>query len=418
MVDTASVVIVGAGHSGFQTAKSLRDSGFTGPVTVLNGDAEAPYQRPPLSKAYLTGKSGFDDLRFAAQEFYARMDITLRNGVRAETINPAGRTLGLSDGTILPYGHLVLATGTKPRELTVPGSDADGVVGLRSVADADDIAARLETSRNVVVIGAGFIGLEFVSVAVAKGHTPVVLEFAPRILGRAASEPVSEYFLSHYRQQGVDFRLGTAVERIETIDGKAVAVVDSKGTRHPADLVVVGIGVLPETSLAEQAGLTIDNGIFVDEFLGTSDPHISAVGDCCSYPSTTAGRVVRLESVQNATDHGRCVAAKIVGTPRPYMELPWFWSDQGTKKLQIAGLNFGSDQQVIRGDLGGGKFSVFMYNDGELVAVDSVDRPMDHMSARRLMAAKVPLSPQDAGDPDFDLKAFALKARTAAATGA
>ena len=418
MVETASVVIVGAGHGGFQVAKSLRDLGYAGAVTVINGDTEMPYQRPPLSKAYLTGKTGFDDLRFAAEDFYARMDVTLRNGVRAEIIDRAGRTLGLSDGTIMPYGHLVLATGTRPRELAVPGSDAEGVFVLRSVGDADAIAARMETSRNVVVIGAGFIGLEFVSVAVANGHAPVVLEFAPRILGRAVSEPVSEYFLSHYRQQGVDFRLGTGVARIETSDGRAVAVIDGNGTRHPADLVVVGIGVLPETSLAERAGLTIDNGILVDEFLGTSDPHISAVGDCCSYPSATAGRLVRLESVQNASDHGRCVAAKIAGTPRPYAELPWFWSDQGAKKLQIAGLNFGSDHQVIRGETASGKFSVFAYSGGELVAVDSVDRPMDHMSARRLLAAGVRLAPEDAADPGFDLKGYAIKAQATAAAHA
>jgi 3-phenylpropionate/trans-cinnamate dioxygenase ferredoxin reductase subunit len=411
----SSVVIVGAGHGGFQTAKSLRDRGYAGTVTVVESSEAPPYQRPPLSKAYLNGKSSFEDLHFAERRFYEESEIRVLSGVRAESIDSKERVVRLSDGTALAYGHLVLATGTKPRMLSVVGAAAEGVHVLRTVGDADQIAERLIDSRNIVVIGGGFIGLEFVSVALARGHNPVVLEFADRIMGRAVSEPVSGYFLDHYRQQGADIRLDCGVAHIETSNGRVVAVVDSKGDRHPADLVIAGIGVLPETSLAASAGLDIDNGILVDEHLGTSDPHISAVGDCCSYPSQHAGRAVRLESVQNATDHGRAVAAKIVGAPRAYAELPWFWSDQGTKKLQIAGLNFGHDRQIVRGEPAQGKFSVFLYKGDELVAVDSVDRPMDHMAARRLLSAGASLAPEDAADSAFDLKGYALRAGAVAA---
>ncbi|MDR7084128.1 3-phenylpropionate/trans-cinnamate dioxygenase ferredoxin reductase subunit [Arthrobacter ginsengisoli] len=414
MLHASSVVIVGAGHGGYQTAKSLRDLGYDKPITVLNEDGDMPYQRPPLSKAYLTGKSSLEDLSFAPADYYQAADITLMRNAMVKSIDRQARTVTLSDGSVLPYGHLVLATGTRPRELDVPGSTAEGVFSLRKLADADALAARLAASRDVVVVGAGFIGLEFVSVALAHGKAPVVLEFAPRILGRAASEPVSEYFASYYREQGVTIVPGTGVAEIETAGGAVSAVVDSNGVRHAADMVVVGIGVLPETGLAQRAGLAVENGIVVDESLGTSDPHISAIGDCCSYPSVTAGRMVRLESVQNATDHARCVAAKLVGKPRRYAEIPWFWSDQGPKKLQMAGLNFGSDRQVVRGDVPAGKFSVFLYDGDDLVAVDSVDRPMDHMSARRLMAAGIRLPPEDAADPGFDLKGFALRAQAAA----
>lgn len=415
MLNPSSVLIVGGGHGGYQAAKSLRDLGYDKPITILNEDADVPYQRPPLSKAYLKGEASHEDLKFAQDQYYDAAGITLRSNSVVESIDRSARTVTLADGTVLPYGHLVLATGTRPRELDVPGSAANGVFALRNLADADAIAAGLSASQDVVVIGAGFIGLEFVSVALAQGKTPVVLEFAPRIMGRAASEPVSDYFAAYYRAQGVTLLTGTGVMEIESRDGKVSAVIDSHGVRHPASMVLTGIGVLPQCGLAEDAGLAVDNGIVVDEWLGTSDPHISAIGDCANYPSVTAGRMVRLESVQNATDHARCVAAKLMGAPRTYAEVPWFWSDQGPKKLQMAGLNFGSDRQVIRGDVDTGKFSVFLYNNNELVAVDSVDRPMDHMSARRLMAAGIQLAPEEAADPGFDLKGFALRAQAAAA---
>lgn len=402
-----SVVIVGAGHAGFQAAKSLRDQGYTGPVTVVDGNAGAPYQRPPLSKAYLTGTSPREELNFAAADYYRTAGIEVRDGVHATAIDRAEQLVRLSDGSGLPYGHLILATGAEARELTVPGHTARGIHSLRTLEDADGISEQLDTATNVVVIGAGFIGLEFVSVALARGHRPLVIEAAPRVLGRAVSPVISDFFLDYYLQQGVTVLLDTGVTEFETVDGQVSAVIDGNGVRHPAELVVVGIGVLPHARLAEAAGLELDNGVRVDEFLTTSDPNISAIGDCCSYPSATALRRVRLESVQNATDHARCVAAKIAGTPRAYAEVPWFWSDQGPKKLQIAGLAFDGDQTVVRGDVSSGKFSVFVYREGELIAVDSVDKPMDHMSARRIMAAGLDLPAEAAADSEFDLKSYA-----------
>ncbi|MHA6695237.1 NAD(P)/FAD-dependent oxidoreductase [Homoserinimonas sp. A520] len=402
-----SVVIIGAGHAGFQAAKSLRDQGYGGPVTVVDGNAGAPYQRPPLSKAYLTGKSPREELLFAAADYYSTAAIDVRDGVHAIAIDRTNQSVRLSDGSDLSYGHLILATGAEPRELAIPGHDAAGIHSLRTLEDADGISEQLQNATNVVVIGAGFIGLEFVSVALARGHSPIVIEAAPRVLGRAVSPVISEFFFNHYREQGATILLNTGVAEFETVDGRVSAVIDAHGVRHPADLVVVGIGVLPHAQLAEAAGLEVDNGVRVDEYLTTSDPNISAIGDCCSYPSATALRRVRLESVQNATDHARCVAAKIVGAPRAYAEVPWFWSDQGAKKLQIAGLAFDGDQAVVRGDVSSGKFSVFVYREGELIAVDSVDKPMDHMNARRIMAAGLELPAEAAADAEFDLKSFA-----------
>lgn len=408
----AGIVVAGAGQAGFQLAASLRENGFKDPITLVGDEAALPYQRPPLSKAYLAGKTDQEGLFLRPPGFFAEHAITHRPGLRAVAIDRAERRLQLSDGDSLPYDHLVLATGARNRPLPVPGADLEGVRQLRGLADADALKADIAASRAVVVVGAGFIGLEFAAVAAARGLAVTVIEAAERPMARAVSAEMGDFFRGAQEALGVRFAFGAGVTAILGRDGRATGVALADGRELPADLVLVGIGVLPNGDLAAEAGLPAENGVQVDAFLGTPDPAISAIGDCARFPTPfarglTADGTVRIESVQNAIDQGRCLAARLVGKPAAYGALPWFWSDQGPHKLQIAGLSGPGDDSVVRGS--GNAFSVFRFRDGRLSAVESVDRAGDHMIARRLIAAGTPLGPDQAADPAFDLKALALQ---------
>lgn len=416
-----TVVVVGTGQGGFQAAASLREEGFEGRVVLLGDEPDLPYQRPPLSKAYLTGKAGAELVRLRPERFYAEHRIELRAGERAAAIDRAGRQVVLASGEErLPYDHLVLATGAHNRALPVTGGGLDGVFQLRSLAEAEALRRRLDVARRAVVVGAGFIGLEFAAVAAGRGLQVTVVEAAARVMARAVSAPVSDAFRATHERLGVRVALGAAVVEILGADGRVTGVATADGRQLPADLVLVGIGVLPNTGLAAEAGLAIANGIVVDEHLLTRDPAISAIGDCAAFPCRHAagGAPTRLESVQNAVDQARCVAARLAGRPAPYASLPWFWSEQGPLKLQIAGLTTPHDRAVPRGDPAkvgeGGGFSVFCFRGGELVGVESVNRPLDHILARKLLAGGAGLAPEQAADPDFDLKAHAnaLKVRS------
>lgn len=402
----SKVVIVGAGQAGFQVAASLRQDGFDGEVTLVGDEAGLPYQRPPLSKAYLKGVIGADSLEFRPGTFFAEHRIDLLHG-RAAAIDRTNRRVTLEDGRALGYDHLVLATGAHNRLLPVPGADLDGVCGLRGLADADRLRERLRDVRRVVVAGAGFIGLEFAAVAAALGLDVHVLEMAERPMARAVSRPMSDAFAQAHRGWGVKLDLGQGLSRIEGRDGRVAAVETTGGSRIETDLVVFGIGVIPNMRLAEEAGLATGNGIAVDAHLLTSDPAISAAGDVAQFPSVQAGHDVRLESVQNAVDHARTIAARLMGHAVPYTAIPWFWSDQGDLKLQIAGLMIGQDAEIVVGDADKPAFSVLGFREGTLIAVESVNRASDHMAARRLLAARSALSPQEAAVPGFDLKAWA-----------
>lgn len=403
-----NVVIVGTGQGGYQLAASLREEGFSGPITLVGEEPGLPYQRPPLSKAYLTGKTDADGLLLRAAPFYAERGIEILAPEQAVAIDREAHLVQLRSGRALPYGHLVLATGARNRLLPVPGADLDGVFYLRSRQDADLIRARLDGARRVVVVGAGFIGLEFAAVAASLGRDVTVLEALGRPMARALSLPMSEYFQRAHEAAGLKLRFGETVIRITGEDGQATGVETADLDHVPADLVVVGIGVVPNVELAAEAGLALENGIRVDGQLSTADPAISAIGDCVGYPSTFAeGRVVRLESVQNAVDQAKCVAARLAGKPAPYGAVPWFWSDQGAMKLQMVGLTDGHDHAVLRGDPASGAFSVFCYRGDRLLGVESVNRPADHMIARRLMAKGLNLTPAEAGDVSLDLKAHA-----------
>ena len=398
------VLIVGAGHAGFQLAASLRQHGFGEAIRLINDEAHLPYQRPPLSKAYLKGAGGPDSLMFRPDKFYRDQNIELIAD-RVVSIDRAARRLKLASGSSLDYGHLVLATGARNRLLDIPNANLDGVRYLRTLDESEALRQRIAPGQHVVVIGAGFIGLEFAATARAKGLEVDVVELGARVMARAVTAEISEFFQARHTAAGIRIHLGVQVTSIES-DGASITGVSLSDGRHiPADLVVVGVGVLPNVELAHEAGLPVAAGIIVDDQLLTSDPDISAVGDCALYASPRFGGSLRLESVQNATDHARCVAARLTGDAKTYDGLPWFWSDQGPDKLQIAGLTTGYDRVVVRGDREQGAFSAFCYKSGQLVGIESINRAGDHMFGRRLLAANGSITPEQAADTSFDLKA-------------
>jgi 3-phenylpropionate/trans-cinnamate dioxygenase ferredoxin reductase subunit len=406
----SGIVIVGAGQAGFQLCASLRQAGFAEPVTIVGDEPALPYSRPPLSKAYLSGEADRDTLALRPASFYPEHDVTALAGERVASIDRAGRLVRLESGGTLAYDHLVLATGARNRPLPVPGADLPGVRQLRTLEDADALIAEMGRVRSVAIVGAGFIGLEFAAVCAAKGISVTVLEGASRVLSRSVSAPMAAAIEAAHVSAGVTFVFDAVVSAVTGAE-RADGVATADGRSFPADLVLVGIGVLPNAALAAEAGLAVSDGIEVDAFLATSDPAISAIGDCANHPSPFAdGARVRIESVQNAVDGARCVAARLTGKPTPYSAVPWFWSDQGPLKLQIAGLGAPHDLAVPRGDPASGAFSTFCYRGGRLVGVESLSRPADHMIARRLLQSGVSLPPEQASDPDFDLKAFALSA--------
>lgn len=402
------IVIVGAGQAGLQAAASLRDLGCKDPIHLLGEEPEPPYQRPPLSKGFLQGKAGEDTLLLKPPAFYEKAAVALRTRTRAVRIDRAARNLHLDDGSALAYAHLILATGARNRLLPVEGADLAGVHYLRDWGEARALKEAMGAARSVAVIGAGFIGLEFASVARRQGKPVAVLDIAARVMARAVSPALSSHFEALHRAAGIDLRLGVSTRRLRGSGGRVGAVEFADGRSLEADLVVVGIGVLPNAELAAQAGLAVENGIRVDATLLTGDPAISAIGDCASFPDVVDGSLVRLESVQNAVDQAKCVALRLMRSAQPYKAVPWFWSDQGETRLQMAGTAPRSDLDVVRGDPATGSFSVFRFLDGRLRVVESVNAPHDHLAARRLVAAATGLTPEEAADPRVDLKAKAL----------
>ena len=405
-----SIVIVGAGHAGVQAAASLREEGSDDAIVLLSAEPDLPYQRPPLSKAFLKGQMDRAGLPLRAEQFYRDKAIDLRLGVAATRIDLAARRVELASGPAEPFDHLILATGARPRPFVVPGAELEGVLGLRNIADAATIRERLGAGRRVVVIGAGFIGLEIAATALTLGGEVTIVEIA-RPLGRAVSPPTSDFFLDAHVVFGARFRLGVGVAAIEGAAGAVSAVALSDGERVPADLVIVGVGVLADDRLARAAGLACGDGILVDDRLVASDPAVSAIGDCAQFPQHSVGKLLRLESVQNATDQARAVARRLTGKPEAYAALPWFWSDQGDLKLQIAGLSHGVDRWVVRGEPKQRAFAVFGFRGDKLAAVETINRGAEHMAARRIIGGGLPINPLEAADPAFDLRKLALSAK-------
>ncbi|MFE0800636.1 NAD(P)/FAD-dependent oxidoreductase [Streptomyces sp. NPDC058812] len=399
----ASVVVVGAGQGGYQTAASLREYGYRGRVTLISAEDALPYERPPLSKAYLTGGSDSAQLWLRPVTYYVRQSIDLVQGTVTE-IDPAARTVRLADGTAYAYGHLVLATGARPRMLDVPGIGLRGVHTLRTERDAAALRRSLEAVRHVVVIGAGFIGLEFAAAARMSGCEVTVVEARDRPLARVVSARTAECFTRLHHQRGTRFLFGRVVAALRGDGRGQVTAVELDGADVlPADLVLVGVGVSPCTDLATSAGLPVGDGIIADSSLLTADPHISAIGDCAAFPQVHSGNLLRLESVQNAVGHAESVAARLTGAAGPYDRLPWFWSDQFSTTVQIAGVDEGHDTEVVLGD-DPDAFSVLLFGGRTLLAVESVNRPTDHLAARRLLGRRVRLTPEDAAAKGFSLK--------------
>jgi 3-phenylpropionate/trans-cinnamate dioxygenase ferredoxin reductase component len=405
----AGTLIVGASQAGLQLAVSLRDAGETGPITLIGEEPHAPYQRPPLSKAYLQGSTELEQLWLRAPEVLAGNDISLVTGERIDTLElndggPSGLARTLS-GRVLTFDRLALTVGARPRRLDAPGADLDGVTYLRTADDATLLRDLQSDAQSVVVIGGGFIGLEAAAVARAQGKSVTVVEAADRLIGRAVAPVVSEFYRAAHARRGVDVRVGARVTQLSGNDNRVQDVELSDGSWIPADLVIVGIGVVPRSQLARQLKLDYDGGIVVDRFARTSNPTVVAAGDCTVQPNPLTGRgSVRLESVQNAISQAKTAAATLMGRSEPNDAVPWFWSDQYNLKLQIAGLSAGHDQYVVRGDIDSEAFSVLYYRDGALLAVDSVNAPRDYMAVRRALTQGSTISAEAAADSAVALK--------------
>jgi 3-phenylpropionate/trans-cinnamate dioxygenase ferredoxin reductase subunit len=400
-----SMVIIGAGQAGLQIAESLRAEGFGGPIALLAGEGLPPYQRPPLSKAWLQGDLPEERLFLRGAEALAAKKIDLRLGASAQAIDPSAQTVRLSDGSTLAYAGLALATGARARRPPLPGVELDGVHVLRDIGDARRIFRAMNTAKHCVVIGGGFIGLEVAATARKRALPVVVAEAADRLMARAVTPHISAFFAAAHRAHGVDFLFGAEVAALEGRDGSVSCVLTRAGQRLPADLVILGVGAIPNDELAVAAGLVCERGVVVDRCARTSDPHIVAAGDCTVFRRED-GALLRFESVQNAVEQGKAAAASLLGREKPFNATPWFWSDQYDLKLQMAGLSQGHDACVQRPGDGENAFTLFYYRDGRLIAADSVNRPGEHLLARKLLDAGVSPDPSQAGDPAYDLRAL------------
>ena len=401
------LVIVGASYAGVQLAASARELGFEERIVIVGDEAHAPYQRPPLSKGLLTGKTSVDNLALRGPDFFAQNGIELTLGRRATALDPGARSLRLDDGAVLDYGWLALATGARCRPFALPGSTLDGVFELRTLDDALRIADAAGRSERACVIGGGFIGLEVASALRARGAEVTVVEAQPQLLARAFPPQMSAYVEDAHRRRGVAILTGHGVRSLHGAQGRVAAVELDDGIRIDCDLVVLGIGVLPNAELAQQAGLAVDNGIVVDMLGRTSAPQVLAAGDVASMALPPAPGVparMRLESIQSANDGARALASLVVGRAAPCTAVPWFWSDQFDLKLQMAGLAGPGDDVVLRGDMASDRFSVFYLRQGTLVAAHSVNKPAEHMQSRKLIGARARPGADQLADPSFDLK--------------
>lgn len=405
------VIIIGAGQAGGETAQRLRQGGFEGEITLIGEEPVAPYQRPPLSKAYLKGDLDIDRLMLRPASVYAEERIALLTKTRGVWIDRANRKVRVEGGRELPYDALVLATGAKPRKLPLVGADLDGVHLFRTAADVDRVRERFVSGAKLVVVGAGYIGLEVAAVARQCGLEVTVLETAVRPLARVTSPEVAGFFLDEHTRQGVRFVLGGQCALIKGAD-RVTGVALTDGAELPADLVIAGIGVTPDIAIAEQCGLTVNNGIVTDRHCRTSDPNIFAIGDCAARPMVHyGGQIARLESVHNAVEGAKIVAATLTGGKAHTEEAPWFWSDQYDLKLQIAGLFQGYDHVVFRGVMADRAFAAFYYKGDKLIAVDAVNRPAEYLGAKMLIQTNRTLPPNVIEDMSRPMKELVASAR-------
>ena len=397
-------VIIGAGQAGVQAVQSLRAEGFQGRLTMVGDEAYPPYQRPPLSKAYLLGTFARERLFLKSEEFYREAGCELVLNMRATGINRAARTVALNDGRMLAYDRLLLATGTRVRPLKCPGADLEGVHYLRDIADVDGLQDAFRHGQRIAIVGGGYIGLEVAAVGAKRGLSVTVFETADRLMPRAVSKPISDFFEAEHKKAGEILKLNTQVEGLE---GKGkVEAVRAGGVSYPADLALVGIGVVPNDELAAAAGLACNDGIVVDRNTMTSDPAIFAAGDCTRHHGRE-GVEIRLECVQNAIDQAKHAALAMMGRPKTYSEVPWFWSDQYDLKLQSAGLPRPGDAMVVRGEPSSRKFAVFHLRDGAVAAVEAVNAAPEYLIGKKLIAANAKIPPEKLADASLPMKSFA-----------
>ena len=400
------VVIAGAGHAAGQLAASLRQKSFPGTITLVGDESWPPYQRPPLSKRFLAGELPAERLFFKPPAFYAAQHIDVVTGSRIASVERSHRCVVTASGERIGYDTLVLATGSRPRHLRIPGSDLEGVHYLRSIDDVTRIRADLDHASSVAIIGAGYIGLEVAAVMRQLGYAVTVIEMADRVMSRVVSPVVSGFYRAEHAAKGVRLLLSTGVEAFEGAT-RVDTVRTSGGTAHPADMVIVGIGIVPNTELAAASGLEVEDGVVVDTRCRTSDEHIYAVGDCTAHPNAVYGRRVRLESVHNALEQARTAAANICGEDAEYSQVPWFWSDQYDLKLQIAGLSEGYDEVVLRGEPGERSFSCLYLRDGVLIACDAVNSPRDFVQSKALIEARRRIAAERLADTGIQLQELA-----------
>lgn len=400
-----TTIIIGAGHAGGVLATSLYQNKYAGRVIVIGNENYLPYQRPPLSKTFLVGDVELKSLFLKPQDTYDKAGIELRPKIDVEKINREDKSITLSDGETLNYNKLALTTGGRARRLNLPGSDLQGVYYLRNIDDVIALQPKFTAGCKLVIVGGGYIGLEVASAGIKLGLNVTVLEAEERVLARVTAPELSSFYQQVHAEAGVDIRTNTQVTAFEG-DENVQAVVCKDGSKIEADIVLVGIGLIANTELAEQAGLEVDNGIVVDEYMRTSDPDILAAGDCANHHDKLLGRRLRLESVPNAMGQARTAAATICGLDKPYDALPWFWSDQYNLKLQMAGINQGYDELVLRGSPDTRSFAAFYLKDGAVIAVDAVCRPPEFMVGKRLITDRVKVDPAQLADESVNIKSL------------
>ena len=396
------IVIIGAGHAAGQAAASLRQAKFAGPITIIGDEAHVPYQRPPLSKQYLAGTQLADKVYLRAEKFYADKDIQLMLDTRATQIDPSTKTINLDNGETIAYEKLLISTGSRPRKLSIEGSDLSGIHYLRTMDDVDGIRADVKPGANLVIVGGGYIGLEVAAVGIELGMNVHVLEMEERILQRVTTPEMSAYYHKLHTDRGVHIHTQTGV--IGFSGNGSVEKVLCGDESFDADIVIVGIGIIPNTEIAEEAGIHCENGIVVDDHCRTSDPDIYAAGDCTNHPNPLMNKRLRLESVPNAMDQARVSTANMLGDDKVYAAIPWFWSDQYDLKLQMVGFSADGDSQVLRGDMDTHQFAIFYLKDGKVVAADAVNSPKEFMLCKQLVGK--PADPAKLADPETDLKSL------------
>jgi 3-phenylpropionate/trans-cinnamate dioxygenase ferredoxin reductase subunit len=397
-------VIIGASHAAAQLAPTLRQEGWQGRIIIVGDEPYMPYHRPPLSKTFLSGEKSLEDINIRPPIIYEKAEIEFMLNTRVESIDRDNKKLSLDSGETLEYNKLALTTGSRVRKVDLPGIDLEGVYYLRDVNDVEKIKAHVEAGKKAVIVGGGYIGLETAAVLRQSGMEVSVLEMMERVLQRVTAPEVSAFYDRIHSEEGVNINCGVGVSAIEG-ETKVSKVICSDGSEYAADLVVVGVGIMPNVELAEAAGLEVNNGIVVDEFARTSDADIVAAGDCTMHHNALYDRDIRLESVQNATDQARVAALTLCGKEKAYAALPWFWSDQYDLKLQIAGLSQGYDEVIVRGDRENSRsFAAFYLKDGVVISVDAVNKPPEFMVGKRLINGKVKVDKTKLADNSVSMK--------------